>query len=256
MTRDSNIDRSGDSVASVYLLGTVDYDVVQTLMQRLVFETSGQSQPRLSLLLSEHPSLVTIGRKGSRGHVRWDDAELSSRQVPLRWVNRGGGVLMHTPGQLAVYPILSLEQFGLSVGGYLEQLRHSLVSSLEELRISVQAAPSAGHGIWGRSGQLVDIGVAVKHWTTYHGAFINVRPIMQLVRRVDTDRQNLAPMSCLAAEGSRPPAMSKVRSSVMANVTSMFGCEKYHVYTGHPWLAWAYGANRRGSQSESIARAG
>ena len=69
------------------------------------------------LILCEHPPLITVGRQGSRGHIRFDTEELFVRGWPVRWVNRGGGCLLHLPGQLAIYPILPLARLAVQVVG-------------------------------------------------------------------------------------------------------------------------------------------
>ncbi len=244
-----------EASAAVHLMGTVDFDVALALQQRLVFEHSGQAERRIAILLCEHRDLITVGRDGSRAHIRLDEAELRSRQIEVRWINRGGGAVAHLPGQLAVYPIVPLETFRMTVGAYLERLHQGLLDALDEMRLSAERR-AGRYGIWGRSGQLAAVGVAVKHWTTYHGAFINVRPAMQVVRRVDTDFWEAAPMSCLAAERSRPLNMHRVRSHVIRRLTAALGCPRYHLYTGHPMLAWARNVQKAGRNRGSAARVG
>src|SRR4051794_29952651 len=84
-----------------YLLGQVDFEAALALQRRLVYEIAGD-RTRAALILCEHPPLITVGREGSRSHVLCDDAELQGRHWRVRWVNRGGGVWLHLPGQLAI----------------------------------------------------------------------------------------------------------------------------------------------------------
>ena len=100
-----------DSALQVYLLGTVDFEAALTLQRRLVYQISGE-RSLAALILCEHPPLITVGRKGSRAHILCGPEELCARRWPIRWVNRGGGCLLHLPGQLAVYPILPLDRLG------------------------------------------------------------------------------------------------------------------------------------------------
>ena len=71
-----------------HLLGTLPFDQVHELQQRLAYETAGEREARATLLLCEHPPLITIGRQGSRLHVRADDEELARRGLAVQWVNR------------------------------------------------------------------------------------------------------------------------------------------------------------------------
>src|SRR5688572_7460058 len=104
LRRRRNLSASRPTVEA-YLLGRIDFHACLTLQRRLVYETSGRRDGRISLILCEHPRSITVGRLGSWAHIRVDQRELESRQVPVHWTNRGGGCLVHLPGQLAVYPI-------------------------------------------------------------------------------------------------------------------------------------------------------
>ena len=225
------------------MLGTLDFDVALALQQRLVYELSGRDDGQIALLICEHPKLITIGRQGSRAHVSLGDQELARRQLALRWVNRGGGCLLHVPGQLAVYPIVPLEWYGLKVGEYLERLQSAMLQTIVELHVTCHTKPGR-YGIWGRGGQLVALGAAVKHWTTYFGAYLNVRPAMGLFRYVSSDPVGGAPMSSLAAERRQPLRVAAVRSALVPHLCAALGCERYHLYSGHPLLTWARGACR------------
>jgi lipoate-protein ligase B len=82
------------------------------------------------------------------------------------------------------------------------------------------------------------LAVAVKSWTTYHGAFLNVCPAMELFRRLRTDPQGGTPMSSLAAERQEPVKMTRVREAVLRHLTAAFGCPRHHIHSGHTlWKA-------------------
>ena len=69
-----------------------------SLQDRLVFELSNRSDTQGGLLMCEHPPLITVGREGSREHILASPQELISRELDVRWLNRGGGCLVHAPG--------------------------------------------------------------------------------------------------------------------------------------------------------------
>jgi len=218
------------------LLGPVEFSRCLALQQRLVDELGQQPDGPIRLLICEHPDLITIGRGGSPGEVQMDSGLIRSRRVPVRWVNRGGGCLVHTAGQLAVYPILSLAWHNLSVGDCLARIQAGVAGALAALGISTQAA-AGRYGLWGRTGQLAALGVAVRHWVSYHGAFVNVCPRMGLFRLVDSDPEHHSRMSCLVAERGRPVRMTSVRAELVRHLAESFGCDRYHLHTGHPWLS-------------------
>ena len=226
-----------------HLLGRIDFGRCLALQQRLVHRTAAGDDGQIRLLLCEHPDIITVGRGGSPAEIQSDAGLLKSGRIEVRWVKRGGGCLVHAPGQLAVYPIVPLRWHGFSVGEYLDRFQAGVLNTLGELGIHGEARPGQ-HGIWGRTGQLAAFGIAVRDWVAYHGAFINVSPSMGLFRLVDADPQGTTRMSCLVAERGQPVRMTSVRAELVRGLTDAFGCDRYHLYTGHPWLRRAPAAQR------------
>ena len=227
----------------VYLLGTIDYQRCLALQDRLVYEAGDDRDGHISILICEHNGLLTVGRQGSRAHILCDQHELTSRQLAVRWVNRGGGCVLHTPGQLAIYPIVPLTARGWTPGEYAARLQSGIVSALADVGVQGQVRPNR-HGVWGRSGQLVAFGVAVKHWIAYHGAFINVAPNMQLLQLIDADPLEHAPSGSLVAERQQPVRMQAVREALLRRLTEAFGCDRFHPNAGHPLLSHYQGPLR------------
>jgi lipoyl(octanoyl) transferase len=235
------------AVLDAHFLGPLDFARSLALQQRLVFEAGGSVERRISVLLCEHPPLVTVGRQGSREHVLFTQEELLSHRLEVRWVGRGGGCVLHAPGQLAVYPIVPLELCGWSVGEFLTRFQTGLMAALGDLRVALDTRARRS-GIWGRSGQIVTIGAAVKSWISYHGAFINVAPRMDLVRRIIADPIDRAPASSLSVERQKPVRMTDVRTRLIPSLASAFDCDRFQIYTGHPLMQQplaAQGGSRR-----------
>ncbi|MBX3413524.1 MAG: hypothetical protein KF708_12610 [Pirellulales bacterium] len=225
-----------DASLEAHLLGPLEYEACLALQQRLVYEAADRGDGQITLLVCEHQPLITIGRQGSRAHIRLSDDELVHRRLELRWVNRGGGCLLHGPGQLAIYPIVPLAARGLTVGDYLAQLQVGVVASLSELGVPVRTHDDR-HGVWARAGQVAAFGAAVKHWISYHGLFVNVHALPSVNRAIVADASEGLPMSSLGAERQRPLRMTTVRESLVRNVATALGATRFHLYTGHPWLA-------------------
>ena len=170
--------------AEFRLLGRVPFDAFLGLQSRLVYEAGGMDEPRIVVLLCEHPDLITVGRAGSRGHVRFSNDQLKHEQLAIRWISRGGGCILHAPGQLAVYPIVPLGLLGWTVGEYLRRLQRGIVDGFAELNVRGETC-AGSFGVWGRSGLLANVGVAVRSGIACHGAFINVNPAMRRYAFVD-----------------------------------------------------------------------
>lgn len=224
-----------------HMLSTVAFERCLALQERLVYEADSQGEARIVVLFCEHPDLITVGRLGSRGHIRLTDRQLKRERLHVRWVCRGGGCVLHSPGQLAIYPIAPLETVGWTVGRYLRRLQRGIVDALEELKVHCVTKPGR-FGVWGRSGQLACVGVAVRRWITMHGVFLNVNPAMRRYGFVDTLPHDVTndgektTMGCLLAERQTAVRMASIRSALVKTLAAAFGCERYHLHTGHPWL--------------------
>lgn len=250
-----------DAVMQLYLLGQVTLEDSLALQERLVYEATGRLDNRIDVLLCEHPRTITIGRSGSRGHIRLSDEELRRRQLQVHWVSRGGGCVLHAPQQLAIYPIVPLKQFGWTVGHFMRQFQSSIVAALEDLAFQARVHPteSGRFGIWGRSGMLAAVGVTVRQWVTMHGAFINVAPDMTDFELVDAMAPATCPpgerptMGCLLAERRQAVRMSAVRAALIEHLAAAMHCPRYHVHAGHPLLRINHRTN--GSRAAAVASA-
>lgn len=218
-----------------YLLGRIPFQRCLELQRQLIRQIGERDDGQIALLLCEHPPVITVGRGGSAGHIASDSRMIRNRQIEVLWVNRGGGCLVHCPGQLAIYPLVPLRWHGFSLGEFLERLQAGIVETLDDMNI--QGHTRAGkHGIWGRTGQLAALGVAVRDGVTYYGAYLNVCPSMGLFRLVETDPSPETRTSCLVAERGRNARMTTVRATLVRHLADAFGCERSHLYTGHPLL--------------------
>lgn len=226
-----------DSARNIYghLLGTVSFDATWELQQRLVDEAADSREPQGTILLCEHPPLVTLGRQGSRLHVRLDDETLARRGLEVRWVNRGGGAIVHVPGQLAAYAVVPLTRFGLTVGTYLDAWQTALEAMAEDVGFPTLAKPQR-LGLWSRHGQAAFVGIAVRHDVAYFGAYVNVAPPERMIHAATGDPIDGSEPTTLAASQRRPVRMPTVRQSLLARLSTALGCERYHVLTGHPRL--------------------
>jgi len=220
--------------AHFHLLGCVDFEDCLSLQQRLAYDALSRGNGRIAVLLCEHPPLITIGRAGSRGHVRLTGTELAARQLAIRYVGRGGGAVLHGPGQLAVYPVVPLGWHAISVGQYLLRVQSALKATLHDLKLRPQSLPGS-HSLVGRSGVLAAVGASIKHGVTGHGAYLSVNPDMRDLGRIEAVAGR--PMSSILSERPLPVKMTTVRAALVAHLAAAFGCERHHLHTGHPLLA-------------------
>jgi lipoyl(octanoyl) transferase len=234
MRRTSSSPLARDFAAHFHLLSCVDFEDCQSLQRRLAYDAVSRGDGRIAVLICEHAPLVTIGRSGSRADVRLTGLELTERQLGLRYVGRGGGAILHGPGQLAVYPIVPLDWHRWSVGEFLRRFRAALAAALSDFKIR-SASPTGHYHLLGKTGVLAAIGASVRHSVTGHGAILGVNPDMRDQGRIDvaSGRQ----MSSLLSERPQPIKMAAVRAALVAHLAAAFGCQRHHLHTGHPLLA-------------------
>jgi lipoyl(octanoyl) transferase len=224
-----------DTTLQVYLLGTVAYEAALALQRRLVYEVSCERNTA-ALVVCEHPPLLTVGREGSRWHIHYEPEELQLRRWPVRWVNRGGGCLLHLPGQLAIYPILPLDRLELGVPAYLDRLQAVLADVLGDYMIRSQACPQPA-ALWAGDRPIAVVGAAVRDWVSYHGAFLNVNPDLLPYRRVLVTGAPDSMMTSLERERRGPLRMALVRERLLEHFAARFGFDRTALFTEHPSLS-------------------
>jgi lipoyl(octanoyl) transferase len=202
--------------------------------RRLVYEVSGD-RSRAVLILCEHPPLISVGREGSREHLALEPRDLTVREWPVRWVNRGGGCLLHLPGQLAIYPIFPLDRMGLDLQGYLDRLHGVLMDVITKIAVPGHVRPGQA-GVWANGRLLGHVGVAVREWVTYFGAAVNVHPDLELFRRVQVAGPGEPPMTSLARECRERVRDATVRQRLVEAFTRRFGFERTSLFHNHPAL--------------------
>jgi lipoyl(octanoyl) transferase len=225
---------NGNAVLQVYLLGSVDFEAALTLQRRLVYQVTGDRACAV-LLVCEHPPLITVGREGSRAHVLCEQEELRARRWPVRWVNRGGGCLLHVPGQLAIYPILALDHLGLGVRAYLEHLQDVLIAVLDDFGVRGASRPGRA-GVWVGSRPVAGLGVAVRDWVAYYGAVFNINPDLGPFRRIHCIGRAEEPMTSLERERHGPLRPSLVRERLLEHFSACFGFTHTSLFSSHPAL--------------------
>jgi lipoyl(octanoyl) transferase len=122
-----------------------------------------------SFWIGEHPLTVTLGRSlKSRSQLLAPPATVAVVEV-----ERGGGATLHNPGQVVVYPLLRIEQRGLSPVTYLRQLEEILIAALAEDQIEARAIPGQT-GVWVGERKIASLGVSLIKGVTRHGLALNV----------------------------------------------------------------------------------
>lgn len=124
-----------------------------------------------TLLLVEHPDVITLGRSAKPSNI------LDAGEMPVFAIERGGDVTYHGLGQLVAYPIFLLRESERDLHRYLRGLEETILRTLADF--GIQATRLAGKtGVWTPDQtaprKLASIGVAIRKWVTMHGLALNV----------------------------------------------------------------------------------
>ncbi len=161
-------------------LGRIDYSAALDLQRKLV-EARHAQRIGNTLLLLEHPPVLTLGRNSIRSNILASDELLTQRGVEIHEINRGGDVTYHGPGQLIGYPILDLRSFTPRLGAveYVRLLEEALIRACGDFGVPAQRI-SGRTGVWTIAGgsipekKIAAIGVHIARGITSHGFALNV----------------------------------------------------------------------------------
>ncbi|MCS6999430.1 MAG: lipoyl(octanoyl) transferase LipB [Bacteroidota bacterium] len=132
-----------------------------------------------TLVLCEHPAVITVGRAGTFRHVLCSPEELAQRGIDLVETDRGGDVTLHNPGQLVGYPIFDLMQFRADLHWFVRTIEQCIIDALKHWGIVAGQVPGLT-GVWVEGQRKIcAIGIRCSRWVTSHGFALNVANDLQ-----------------------------------------------------------------------------
>lgn len=220
-------------------LGRIPYAEGLAAQQRVV-EARKQGLIGDTLLLLEHPPVLTLGRNSHRENVVASDEQLASRNVELHEINRGGDVTYHGPGQLVGYPIFDLRgdlpgKRGPHLGpvDFMRLLEEVIIRVCYDFGIPAQRIAKRT-GVWTVSNgsvlekKICAMGIHVSQGVTSHGFALNVttdlRDFDLIVPCGITDRTvtSLELEAQPTDDPSRQPTMQNAINSTSRNFGRIF----------------------------------
>lgn len=135
------------------------------------------------LLLTEHDHVYTLGKAADDNHLLAKDEELSKKGVDVFWIDRGGDITYHGPGQIVGYPIIDLNQHYNDIHRYLRDIEEAIIRTLGEYGIAA-GRESEFTGVWVKDEKIAALGVKVSKWITMHGFALNVSTDLSYFDRI------------------------------------------------------------------------
>jgi lipoyl(octanoyl) transferase len=201
-------------------LGIVPYADALELQRHLHAQRVAGAIPD-TLLLLEHPPVITLGKAFHPEHLRYAREFYAQQGIELHPTDRGGDVTCHNPGQLVGYPIFDVSLHGRDLHKFLRDIEQAIIDALREF--SVEAHREAGYtGVWIGDAKIAAIGVKVTKWVSMHGFALNVNNDLRLFQTIVpcgiTDR----PVTSLQQALGRVVRMERVKHAVARAFEQVF----------------------------------
>ncbi|HEV7675999.1 MAG TPA: lipoyl(octanoyl) transferase LipB [Candidatus Angelobacter sp.] len=220
-------------VINLLYLGRVDYSIALELQQTLV-RLVKEGRITHTLLLLEHPPVITLGRNAGAQNIVASREFLASNGVDLHETDRGGDVTFHGPGQLVGYPIFDLRAFEPRVGAvdFVRKLEEVLIRTCGDLGVVTERIPRLT-GVWTQNdvpGKIAAIGVHISRAVTSHGFALNVNPNLDYFKLIVPCGISDKPVTSLEQEmaqssisrGRKVPALDDLAQQVARNFGRVF----------------------------------
>ncbi|WP_232716692.1 lipoyl(octanoyl) transferase LipB [Gordonia metallireducens] len=205
--------RADSTPVEVRHLGTVDYRDAYEMQHRLATERADGTLDHDVLLLLEHPSTYTAGK-------RTEDADRPTNGAPVIDVDRGGRITWHGPGQLVGYPIVKLTE-PLDVVEYVRRLESALISVCAGLGVTTGRVEGRS-GVWivddAGERKLGQIGIRVARGVALHGFALNIDPDMSAFEAIVPCGIADAGVTSLSRELAQPISVASLLDTVAAAV--------------------------------------
>jgi lipoyl(octanoyl) transferase len=156
----------------LYDRGLIPYQTAWAWQKQLVSDRKNQFDRPDALILLEHPPVYTLGQNSDPAFLKFDPA---TSPYELHWIERGGEVTYHCPGQLVGYPILNLQRHQPDLHWYLRQLEEVVILVLAHYGLLGERIEGLT-GVWVEGQKVAAIGIKVSRWITMHGFALNVCP--------------------------------------------------------------------------------
>jgi lipoyl(octanoyl) transferase len=203
--------------------GRVPYADALALQEQLVVRRRAGDIPD-TLLLLEHPHVITLGTSAHRDHVLIDEQQGALLGIDIFETGRGGDVTYHGPGQLVGYPILDLKPDRCDLHRYVRDLEEVLIRALATFGIAAGRKDGLT-GAWVGDEKIAAIGVRVSSgWITSHGFALNVSTDLQFFDSIVPCGITEYGVTSLARLTGQEPSLRDVAERVTTAFADVFGC--------------------------------
>jgi lipoyl(octanoyl) transferase len=208
---------------------TETWALQQELLEKIRAGKKNGKRERNCLLFVEHPHVYTLGKSGDEANMLAGMLQLQAKQAEFIKVDRGGDITYHGPGQLVVYPVIDLEDFGLGVKEYVDRLEEVVIRALEPFGLIGERLEGAA-GVWMAPGtpnarKICAIGVKCAGYVTMHGFALNVSTDLDYFTYINPCGFTDKGVTSIEKETGRKVGLATVKGSVLHQFRICFGME-------------------------------
>jgi len=208
-------------IAHLIDLGKMDYQDAHQFQLDCVQWRLQEGRRTDIFLITEHPPVFTLGRRGGRESLAVDEGFIKSQGVDIVQTERGGDITYHGPGQVVVYPIVQLRQAQLSVRAYVDMLEEAMISCAADFGV-MAGRDDRNRGIWVGNNKIGSIGIRVKHGVSFHGLALNVTLDFEHFSWIQPCGLTGVGVTSLARESDKPIDFYEVKDTITLRLGQIF----------------------------------
>lgn len=198
----------------------IQYELVEARQKNIIGNT---------LLLLEHPAVLTKGTRTDSANIYLSEEQLAKAGIGVYEVNRGGDVTYHGPGQIVGYPIVQLKDFEQGIRWFIQTLEASLIDLLlNEYGIVAHPLKDKFTGVWVGDRKIAAFGLAVQHGVTMHGFAFNVNTNLDHFNWINPCGLSKG-VTSIAEELGHNVDISRMFDLVAQSIASHFGWETENI---------------------------
>ncbi len=203
--------------------GLTPYEEAHALQLQTVDKRKSGKIPD-TLILLEHPPVITLGRNADPTGVLVSKDKLKQQGISVHRTERGGQTTFHGPGQLVGYPIFDLKAHKMGVRQYVTNLEETMIRAARDLGIKAERRDTMV-GVFCSQGKIGAVGVRVTHGITFHGLALNINPDLDDYKFIIPCGLTDTPITSIAAVTKTEPSMSQAQKVLIEAFLEVFGLE-------------------------------
>ncbi len=197
------------------------YDKAYAMQKKIVLERSSGSAPN-TLILLEHPPVITIGRSGQEQEILASNTMLIEQGIEVYKIERGGKVTYHGPGQIVGYVIINLSEAKMGVKEFVNKLEQTLIITAQTLGVEA-FRKTKEPGVYCALGKIGAVGVRITKKISFHGFSFNVNPNLEHYKLINPCGMSFSDITSIEKVTGNAISSEKAKELLAKSFTDVFG---------------------------------